>query len=215
MIGQLLSSFPDEFHRLDRALFQRDESGGSRAVQFTASRRFEGVTSIVLAFATFLARLHGPQEVIVVDANLRNPAIGRILDVSPEKSLVKVLTHSCRIEAAIQAIPESGVCVIQAGTTHDRSAVESCLENLGDVLAELRKKFRYILVDSPPVIQFIDSNIISGYTDGVVIVVESNATRSEVLDDAMERLKSGGAPILGTILNKREFHIPKWLYRYL
>jgi len=88
-------------------------------------------------------------------------------------------------------------------------------KNLEGVLAELKKMYRYILLDSPPVIPFIDSTIITGMTDGVVFVIESNRTRSQVLQNAIERLKSGGGEILGLILNKREFHIPKWIYRFL
>ena len=47
------------------------------------------------------------------------------------------------------------------------------------------------------------------------LVVESERTRSEVVDHALDRLKSAGADILGIILNKREFHIPKGVYRFL
>lgn len=215
MIRHLLSSFADEFHRLDRAVFQTHESGGSRAVQFTSARRFEGVTSIVLAFAAFIARLHGPEELIVVEANFRNPAMAQMLGLSPDKTLSSVLSHSGDPQGAIQRDPSFGISVIAAGPVTDGAMIERSLENLGELLTELRKRYQHILLDSPPVIPFIDANIVSGSTDGVIIVVESNATRSEVLDDAVDRLKSGGAPILGVILNKREFHIPKWLYRLL
>jgi len=49
----------------------------------------------------------------------------------------------------------------------------------------------------------------------VVLVVESELTRAQVVDYAIDRLNSSGANILGTILNKRQFNIPKWLYRFL
>jgi len=70
-------------------------------------------------------------------------------------------------------------------------------------------------VDSPPVIPFNDATRICEVTDGVVLVVESERTRSEVVDHALDRLKSAGAEILGVVLNKREFHIPKGIYRFL
>ena len=75
--------------------------------------------------------------------------------------------------------------------------------------------YRYILLDSPPVIPFIDSTIITGMVDGVVFIIESNLTRSQVVQHAIEKLKAGGGEIMGVILNKREFHIPKWIYRFL
>jgi len=92
---------------------------------------------------------------------------------------------------------------------------ESDLDRFGDLVTVLKNKYKYILVDSPPVIPFIDATRICEVTDGVIMIVESEGTRSEVVDHALDRLKSAGAEILGIILNKREFHIPKGVYRFL
>jgi Mrp family chromosome partitioning ATPase len=162
-----------------------------------------------------MAQLHGPEELIVVEANFRNPSIAQNLGLTLDKTLSTILSERGNPERAIQRDSSFGVSVIPAAPVTDGTMIEPILENFGDLLTELRKKYRYILLDSPPAMPFIDASIISGSTDGVVIVVESNATRSEVLNDAIDRLKSGGAPILGVILNKREFHIPRWLYRLL
>jgi Mrp family chromosome partitioning ATPase len=51
--------------------------------------------------------------------------------------------------------------------------------------------------------------------DGVVFVVESNKTRAEVVDQALKRLKARGANIKGLVLNKRVFHVPNFVYRFL
>jgi Mrp family chromosome partitioning ATPase len=56
---------------------------------------------------------------------------------------------------------------------------------------------------------------LAGLVDQVVLVVESNTTRSEVLNHSIEKMKAAGAKISGTLLNKREFYIPKWVYRLL
>jgi Mrp family chromosome partitioning ATPase len=70
-------------------------------------------------------------------------------------------------------------------------------------------------VDTPPVVPFVDSDIVAGFADSVVIVVEANSTKAEVLNIAINRLKAVEAKIGGLILNKRVFYIPKWLYRFL
>ena len=94
-------------------------------------------------------------------------------------------------------------------------ACESCLENLEATLKHLRQSYQAILVDSPPVIPYIDAQIIAPMTDGVVMVVESSVTREEVLDAALAKLKGTGCEVTGIVLNKRELRIPKWLYRFL
>jgi len=218
MFKKLASSFADEFYRLDRALFPRDSSTASRAIHFTAAHFSEGVTSTTLAFATFLAKVHSPNSIIVVEANMRRPSFPELLKIEPDKSLAGILQNSEPLEEAIQQTNYYGFSILPALSGFgSEKALElgARLENLEGVLAELKKMYRYILLDSPPVIPFVDSTIITGMTDGVVFVIESNLTRSQVVQNAIERLKSGGGEILGLILNKREFHIPKWIYRFL
>ena len=218
MFKELASSFADEFYRLDRALFPRDSSTASRAIQFTAAHFSEGVTSTTLAFATFLAKVHSPNSIIVVEANMRRPSFPELLKIEPDKSLAGILQNSEPLEEAIQQTNYYGFSALSAvsGVGSEKALERGArLENLEGVLAELKKMYRYILLDSPPVIPFVDSTIITGMTDGVVFVIESNLTRSQVVQNAIERLKSGGGEILGLILNKREFHIPKWIYRFL
>ena len=86
---------------------------------------------------------------------------------------------------------------------------------MGKALDRLKAHYKYILIDSAPIVQYVDSDIIAGFVDGVAIVVEAGSTPAEVLDVAINRLKSVDAPVVGLILNKRVFYIPKRLYRFL
>jgi len=218
MFKELASSFADEFYRLDRTLFPRYSPIKSRTIQFTASHFSEGVTSTTLALATFLAKMHSPNSIIVVEANMRRPSLREILKIETDKSLVGILQNSEPLTEAIQKSNDYGFSVLPAvsGSGSEKGLERKArLENLEGVLAELKSMYRYILLDSPPVIPFIDSTIITGMVDGVVFIIESNLTRSQVVQHAIEKLKSGGGEIVGVILNKREFHIPKWVYRFL
>ncbi len=218
MFKELASSFADEFYRLDRTLFPRDSHVRSRAIQLTASHFSEGVTSITLALAAFLAKVHSPNSIIVVEANMRRPSLRDILKIETDKSLVGILQNSEPLTEAIQKSSDHGFSVLPAVSavgSEKGLEREARLENLEGVLAELKSRYRYILLDSPPVIPFIDSTIITGMVDGVVFIIESNLTRSQVVQHAIEKLKSGGGEVVGVILNKREFHIPKWIYRFL
>jgi capsular exopolysaccharide synthesis family protein len=218
MIKELAVRFREEFYQLERAVFSKEETADSVVVQFTSSHFGEGVSSITLALALFMARLHPSENVMVVEANLRQPSFDKIMKLKANGSLLGILQKSNRLRDAIEKVDNYGFSVMPAGQTQVADSLisyESDLERFRDVLKVLRKKYRYILVDSPPVIPFIDATRICEVTDGVVLVVESERTRSEVVDHALDKLKSAGAEILGTILNKREFHIPKGIYRFL
>jgi capsular exopolysaccharide synthesis family protein len=218
MIKELAVRFREEFYPLERAIFGKDGASGSGVVQFTSSHFGEGVSTITLALALFIARLRPSEEVIVVEANLRRPCFDQLLDLKAKGSLLAVLQRSGRLRDAIEKVDNYGFSVMPAGhtpVTDSLVSYESDLDRLKELFAVLKKKYQYILVDSPPVIPFIDATRICDVTDGVVLVVESEQTRSEVVDHALDKLKSAGAEILGTILNKREFHIPKGIYRFL
>jgi capsular exopolysaccharide synthesis family protein len=218
MIKDIASRFKDQFYQLERSLFAKTGAGESHVVQFTSSHLGEGVTSTTLALAWFMGRQNPSDEVMVVEANLREPCFEEILSVKSEGSLFDVLQNSGSLRQAIQKLPDYNFSFIPAGRLHVTDTFISYdlnLDRLEDVLAVLKKKYRYILLDSPPVVPFIDATTICRMTDGVVLVVESERTRSEVIDHAIEKLKSAGAEILGIILNKREFHIPKRIYRFL
>jgi len=220
MIKELARSYANELHRLQWELFPEDQSAGGRIIQITASRFAEGVTTTTLALAATIAetteREHG---VIVVEANLRDPSFNKLLNVGAGGSLARVMHYQEDLWANIQYVDAYGIAILPAGVAADTVAggadVESGLENLGNTLARLKGKYRYILVDSPPVIPFRDSSIIATVTDGVVFVVEAEVTRSQVVDFSLQKLSAVQAKILGLVLNKRQFHIPQWLYRYL
>jgi Mrp family chromosome partitioning ATPase len=168
--------------------------------------------------AAFLAKVHSPNSIIVVEANMRRPSLRDILKIETDKSVVGILQNSEPLTEAIQKSSDYGFSILPAVSavgSEKGLEREARLENLEGVLAELKSMYRYILLDSPPVIPFIDSTIITGMVDGVVFIIESNLTRSQVVQHAIEKLKSGGGEVVGVILNKREFHIPKWIYRFL
>lgn len=217
MFTQLLASYSDEFLKLDRLLSAQGLPADSRAIMLTASHAGEGVTTCTLAFALFLARRYRPDDVLVVETNFRGPSFEKIFHQDSGAGLLSVLDGTAQLESAIVRVPNHGISILPAGrskSTQEHS-YEIYLERLGEVLAELRNHFRYILLDCAPVIQFVDSAIIVGAVDAIVLVVEANLTSTEVVDHAIEKLSSGGGKVAGIILNKRQFHIPRWLYRFL
>lgn len=217
MIVRLAGEFFEEFHRLDQRLSQ-EEPKPNRVVQFTGSRFGEGVTSVVLAFAYYLSEVHGPGKVLAVEANLRRPGFHQILKIPTDHCLASVLHEQSSVESAVQEAPDLGFSVIVAdcAPVDDGDALHKAVpQQLTTLLTTLRESFDYVLVDSSPVGKVVDAAILSKYVDGVVVVVEANMTRQEVLENTIKTLRNNRAHLLGIVLNKRDLHIPKWLYRFL
>ncbi len=82
-------------------------------------------------------------------------------------------------------------------------------------MAELRKEFDYVLIDSPPLNMCSDSVVLGQLSDGVILVLEANATRREAVLRVAEELRARHVQVLGAVLNKRTFPIPELLYHRL
>jgi protein-tyrosine kinase len=80
---------------------------------------------------------------------------------------------------------------------------------------KLKQRFDVILVDSPSAITLMDSAAISSRVDGIVLVVEAERTRWPVAENVRDRIKNSGGNILGIVLNKRRYYIPRWIYKKL
>jgi succinoglycan biosynthesis transport protein ExoP len=80
---------------------------------------------------------------------------------------------------------------------------------------ELRKEFDYVLIDAPPLNMYSEGFALGQLADGLVLVLEANATRRETATKVAERLNATEVKILGAVLNKRTFPIPESLYRRL
>jgi Mrp family chromosome partitioning ATPase len=217
MIKTLASAYSDQLHKLQWGLFPEEKPARTRVIQITAARFSEGVSTVTLALASSLARLFGAESTLALEANLRKPSFSQILGSGSPTSMQDALENDESAITAVARVEGFGFSVISAGSSlaGDTQGPEFYLERIGILIDAFRGKFRYILIDSPPVLPYVDSDIIAGFVDGVAIVVEANSTRAEVLDVAISRLKSVDAKIFGLILNKRVLHIPKWLYKFV
>jgi Mrp family chromosome partitioning ATPase len=95
------------------------------------------------------------------------------------------------------------------------------ITNPGDVLSsprakrlldELRDRFKKIVIDLPPVTSSIETLRLGQWVDGIVYVVRSGETRTEVAQGALAKLSAADSQILGVVLNRRQFFIPERLY---
>jgi len=218
MIEGLANAYSDEFHRLHRSLFAGTAPDEAHVIQFTASHFAEGVTTLTLAFAKFVAELHDSNRVVVVEANLRRPSFGDLFDITANWVLADLLVGHGTVEDAVQKAGRYAFDILPAVKSVGEDTLppsKSSLQHLEAPLAQLRKKYRYVFLDTPPVVPFLDSSLICRMADGVAVIVEANLTRSQVLQHSLDKLRSGQAKILGIIFNKRELHIPKWLYRFV
>ena len=218
MASAATSSLDANFYELTQVLFPPTGPSVPKVIQFTSCHYSEGVTTVAVAYAAFLAKTFSTDAVLLLEANARKPSLGKLLRLDAKTGLVNALTNKVLIESAIYHVEPLRFSVVPAGQLGPMSATEyerALFTRMPEVVRHLSDMYRCILIDSPPVIPHVDSTLISSCVDGVVIVVEAGVTPSEVLDHSINKLKSAQANILGMVFNKREYFIPKWVYRFI
>ena len=85
---------------------------------------------------------------------------------------------------------------------------------LADALHELRSQYKFIVIDSPPVMAATDSVILSVLADGVLLVVRSGETPKEAFTRARDLLTSVKCRLLGVVLNAVDSTAPDYYYSY-
>jgi capsular exopolysaccharide synthesis family protein len=195
---RILSSWPNRNRR-------------GRVIAIMASRRGEGVSAVSANLAAAMSR-SGAGPVLLMDANPTSPSQDRIFQVKASRGLFDALSNGHECSNLIRSLPVENLSLLPAGTANGHRLEGPDPTELGKMLNELRKKYRFIVIDVPPVADVNWAVRLAGVCDGVGLVVEAEKSRWEAAQATKEQLLMSKANILGVVLNKRQFSIPGWLY---
>jgi capsular exopolysaccharide synthesis family protein len=201
----------EEYQMLASEIFLALPQSDSRSVMFAASISGEGTSLVAREFAASLAA-QGEVETLLVDANLRRPSVHDVFRTARDPGLSD---HVLADVPLSDCLKESGVprlTLLTAGrpvVSPPRVLGHSRMEAL---LAELRRRFGCVVVDVPPLLPFSDGVQLSRRVDGVVIVIRSGRTKRELIQHGLALLDDAGARVLGSVLNRRRFYIPRFVY---
>lgn len=173
-------------------------------VAFTSAIRSEGVSTTVSHLATEAA-LQASSKVAVLDAAVllhRFEAEGTV-------SFAMRFSEAKRHWMMAQSDDSSSVVMRHGGTQGLFST------RLKPLLDQARGEFDLILIDCPSMAESTLSGELSRCVDGYVAVVGAGKARRQNLDDLRAVLKDVGAPLLGYVLNRRRYPVPRWLHRLL
>ena len=196
------SSLAESFHILRTAVLLSSAPRPPQALLVTSAQPGEGKTCTAVNLALGLAQRGVP--VVVVDADMRRPGISRALALSENGAGLSTLLSGANSldEVLCQFEPLPNLWVLPAGPRAPNPADLLSSPTMEKLLQELRGRFQHVVLDSAPLLLVADPTILSRLVDGVMLVVESGAISRRGLRRAHKILESGGARILGTVLNK-------------
>jgi succinoglycan biosynthesis transport protein ExoP len=198
--GQRREAFA-EGYRLLRASLRAPEAGRGQVLLVTSSLAGEGKSLTSVNLALTLAR--GEDRVLLIDADLRRPALHTLLRTKPVPGLVEATTGVCRAEQAIRRVQGTRLCLLPCGAAVERGSADILASGaLGSLLGRLRTQYDRIVLDTPPAGAIADALVLSRLADGVLVVARSGKVSRGELLHVLECLATVGAPLWGVILNR-------------
>jgi polysaccharide biosynthesis transport protein len=193
-------SFAAESYRTIRTVLLLGQAESPpRVILVTSAHPGEGKTTITLNLGIALAQ--SGRSVVVVDADLRKGNSHSHLGVQNRHGLTHLLADDLPLDVCLQNTAVAGFSLLTRGSTPPNPTEILASSEMQELLAVLRQRFDFVLLDSPPAIAISDAMVLSVLCDGVLVVVRNQNTSTEAVRHVVERLQAVGAPILGTVLN--------------
>lgn len=181
-------------------------------LHITAAARGEGASTIAGEFA-LLAATTGHCRTALIDADNRNFTVARAFGCEVGRGLIDAQWAETGEPGAMRAVAGSLLWV--ACLAGERAAVPADGAAIRAVYERLRGEFELIVVDCPAIGSGDYLALAPGATDGVILVVQAEATRPAVVAHAKTQVQQAGGNLLGAVLNRRHNYIPEFLYRML
>ncbi len=174
----------------------------------------EGKTTVALNLSYALAQ-HA--NTCLVDADLRKGRVARAFSVSTGQGLGDILTGDGTLENSLLEIPGmSNLSILPAGRSKGNFGQLICSEKMEQVLGGLRERFGFVVIDSAPILPFVDGRALSTLVDAVVLVGRAGVTTRQAMRRSVELISEvHGAPILQVVLNGADLGAADYkYYRY-
>lgn len=173
-----------------------------QVIMSTSSVPAEGKTTQSLALSQNLAGLG--KRVLLIEGDIRKSVFGEYFEVEKKEGMLSVLSGQTSIEDAVVTVPDFGADVLLGERSRMAANAADIFssERFGTFINELRAKYDYIVIDSPPVLAVPDARIIGQSVDAVLYTVKWDSTPHRQVSDGLKALELVNVQVAGLVLNQ-------------
>lgn len=196
------SVIAEAYNSMRGALLYSTPKGLPKVIVVTSAQAAEGKSTTSYAMAAGFARIGIAP--LLIDADLRRPALHRLAGVKPEKGLTDLLISQGEpVDVTIEMQAGDALFdLLPAGPLPPSPSELLSSPRMAQLLEIFADRYGVVIVDSPPVLGLADAPMLAAIADGTVFVVEAERGRSGSLKAALRRLRSMEPTILGAVLAK-------------
>lgn len=206
------SAFAEAYRSARTALQFSTADGAPRCLMVTSCGKGEGKSTTALSLAINFAQLG--QQVLLIDADMRRPALHKALRVPNERGLSNLLSGSLGSDMLVQSTPIANLCLLTAGPTPPDPVELLSGPKLELLLDKARLLgFDQVVIDGPPLLGIADAVVLGNQVQHVVFVVKAAAAKKASIKDSLRRLRHAGVMPLGAVLtHARDEHTSYYGY---
>lgn len=170
----------------------------------TSSAPKEGKSTTISNLAITVAQ--GGQKVLLIDCDLRRPVLHAVFGYNKEPGITNYLVGRAIVDDIIRTSPIRNLDIITSGTIPPNPSELIGSQRMKEFLAEMQTRYDLILIDTPPVIAVTDAQIVSTLVDGMILVVSSGVTQTELAKRSKDLILKVGGKIIGLVLNNFDIY---------
>lgn len=174
----------------------------SKSIGVTSSLPNEGKSTIAISLAALIAQ--GGGRAILLDCDLRNPSLTRLLAPDAKAGLLEVIAGEAEVEDVLWREPGTGLAFLPSIVTSQfaRSSDILASEKMRQLIDQLRQSYEYVIMDLCPLAPVVDARVAGRFVDSFLLVIEWGRTKIEVVQHALRNAPGVGDKCIGMVLNK-------------
>lgn len=192
--------FSEAIRSVRTSLILSNVDNRHQVVVVTSSIPSEGKTTVSTNLALALGQM---EKVLLIDADMRRPSVGKVLDLSGP-GLSELVVGTAEAADCIQRMGDSGLYVLTSGTIPPNPLELLSSPRLVHALASFAERFDRVIIDAPPVGAVSDPLVLSRIADGVLFVTKAESTSVDLVLNSLSKLDQVESNVLGVVLNSVE-----------
>ena len=232
----IMTSLPENviyaLQKIMENIRQVSESKSAQIIGFTSAIPHQGTSTMIsllsllmaarekMSYEQIQAKNKNSQEnfqlkhgVLLIDCQMHNPSLHHKFGLQQSGGIFEVLENELPSDKLVKSIEASALKIVTTGNYKEFHLAQNHLEKFKSLLGNAKKRVRFIFIDLPPVLAYSECVSLGRLCDGIVLVLQAGNSRWEVLQEARRHLERADIPILGGVVNRREYVIPSWVYR--
>lgn len=186
--------------------------GAPTSMMLTSAQAREGKSTTAMALSQALAAVGA--RVLLIDADMRNPSMHKLLQRPLQAGLSNLLTGQGEFDKLVQPSNTPNLSVMMAGNIPPNPAELLSSGAVDQIIREATSKFDHVIIDGPPILGLADAPLLTRTVEATVLVVESGRTRATQARHAIDRLLAVRGNVIGAVLSKFDMRNAGYGYGY-